>query len=99
MTLPRAPATRPPDHKGVDEAFFRELEEASHSQALLPRGLEPPRDRLEGQHSRRQAVQEVSENLLRQSAKELVRGDARLDPVPTNKEQLVRKRKVGRSFG
>lgn len=38
VTLPRVSATRPPDHKGADEAFFRELEEASHSQAVFPRG-------------------------------------------------------------
>lgn len=33
---------RPPNHKGADEPFFRQLEKASHAQALFPGGLEPP---------------------------------------------------------
>lgn len=33
---------RPPSHKGVDEPSFRQLEKASHAQALFPGGLGPP---------------------------------------------------------
>jgi len=86
---------RPPDQEEeVDEAFYRQLQAASLSQALVLTGDFNHPDISWEDHTARQAqsrrfLQSIDDNFLMQVVEEPTRKGALLDLVLTNKEGLV----------
>ncbi|XP_075302833.1 uncharacterized protein LOC142365677 isoform X1 [Opisthocomus hoazin] len=96
---------RPPDQEEeVDEAFYRQLQAASQSQALVLMGdLNHPDISWEDHTARhmqsRRLLQSIDDNFLMQVVEEPTRRGALLDLVLTNKEGLVEDVKVGGRLG
>ncbi|GAB0209149.1 rapamycin-insensitive companion of mTOR-like [Grus japonensis] len=96
---------RPPDQEEeVDEAFYRQLEVASQSQALVVMGdFHHPDICWKGNTARhaqsRRFLQSIDDNFLTQVVEEPTRRGVLLDLVLTNKEGLVGDVKVGGSLG
>ncbi|GAB0206526.1 hypothetical protein GRJ2_003118200 [Grus japonensis] len=96
---------RPPDQEEeVDEAFYRQVEVASQSQALVLMGdLNHPDICWKGNTARhaqsRRFLQSIDDNFLTQVVEEPTRRGVLLDLVLTNKEGLVGDVKVGGSLG
>ncbi|GAB0209089.1 hypothetical protein GRJ2_003374600 [Grus japonensis] len=96
---------RPPDQEEeVDEAFYRQVEVASRSQALVLMGdLNHPDICWKGNTARhaqsRRFLQSTDDNFLTQVVEEPTRRGVLLDLVLTNKEGLVGDVKVGGSLG
>ncbi|GAB0207135.1 mitochondrial enolase superfamily member 1 [Grus japonensis] len=96
---------RPPDQEEeVDEAFYRQVEVASQSQALVLMGdLNHPDICWKGNTARhaqsRRFLQSIDDNFLIQLVEEPTRRGVLLDLVLTNKEGLVGDVKVGGSLG
>ncbi|GAB0208404.1 hypothetical protein GRJ2_003306100 [Grus japonensis] len=96
---------RPPDQEEeVNEAFYRQLEVASQSQALVLMGdLNHPDICWKGNAAKhaqsRRFLQSIDDNFLTQVVEEPMRRGVLLDLVLTNKEGLVGDVKVGGSLG
>jgi len=96
---------RPPDQQEeVDEAFYRQLQAASQSQALVLMGDFNHPDIRWGDHTARLAqsrrfLQNIDDNFWTQVVEESKRKGALLDLVLTNKEGLVEDVKVGGRLG
>jgi len=92
---------RPPDQEEeVDEAFYRQLQAASQSQALVLMGdFNHPdinwEDHTTRQVQSRRFLQSIDDNFLNQVVEEPTRKGALLDRVLTNKEGMVEDVKVG----
>jgi len=90
----------PDQEEEADEAFYRQLQAASQSQALVLMGVfshpdiswEDPTAR---QAQSRRFLQSINDNFLMQVVEEPTRKGALLDLVLTNKEGLVEDVKVG----
>jgi len=95
---------RPPDQEEeVDEAFYRQLQAALQSQALVLMGDFHHPDISWEDHTARQAqprrfLQSINDNFLMQVVEEPTRRGMLLDLVLTNKEGLVEDLKVGGSL-
>jgi len=93
---------RPPDQEEeIDEAFYRQLQAASQSQAPVLMGDFNHPDISWEDHTARQAqsrrfLQIINDNFLMQVVEEPTRKGTLLDLVLTNKEGLVEDVKVGR---
>jgi len=96
---------RPPDQEEeIDEAFYRQLQAASQSQALVLMGdFNHPdiswEDHTARQMQSRRFLQSIDDNFLMQVVEEPTRKGALLDLVLTNKERLVEDVKVGGRLG
>jgi len=86
---------KPPDQEEeIDEAFYRQLQAASQSQALVLMGDFNHPDTSWEDHTARQVqsrrfLQSIDDNFLMQVVEEPTRKDTLLDLVLTNKEGLV----------
>jgi len=94
----------PDQEEEVDEAFYRQLQAASQSQALVLMGdFSHPdiswEDHTARQAQRRRFLQSIDDNFLMQVVEEPTRKGALLDLVLTNKEGLVEDVKVGGRLG
>jgi len=95
----------PPDQEEeVDEAFYRQLQVASQSQALFLMGDFNHPDITWEDHTARQVqsrrfLQSIDDNFLMQVVEEPTRKGALLDLALTNKEGLVEDVKVGGRLG
>ncbi|KAM9608247.1 uncharacterized protein ACIBXB_000772 [Morphnus guianensis] len=96
---------RPPDQEDqTDEAPYRQLGAASHSQALVIMGkFNHPnicwRDNTAGHKQSRRLLECIDDNFLLEVIEEPMRGGAMLDLVLTNKEGLVGNVKLKGSLG
>jgi len=96
---------RPPDQEEeVEEAFYKQLQAASQSQALVLVGdLNYPdiswEDHTARQVQSRRFLQSIDDNFLMQVVEEPTKKGAVLDLVLTNKEGLVEDVKVGGRLG
>jgi len=96
---------RPPDQEEeIDEAFYRQLQAASQSQALVLMGNFNHPDISWEDHTARQVqsrrfLQSIDDNFLMQVVEEPTRKGALLDLVLTNKEGLVEDVKVRGRLG
>jgi len=96
---------RPPDQEEeVDEAFYKQLQAASQSQALVLVGDFNHPDISWEDHTARQAqswrfLQSIDDGFPMQVVEEPTRRGALLDLVLTNKEELVEDVKVGGRLG
>jgi len=96
---------RPPDQEEeVDEAFYKQLQAASQSQALVLMGdFNHPDISWEDHTTRhmqsRRFLQSINDNFLMQVVEEPTRKGALLDPALTNKERLVEDMKARGRLG
>ena len=96
---------RPPDQdEEVDEAFYRQLQAASQSQALVLMGDFNHPDISWEEHTARHTqsrrfFQSIGDNFLMQVVEEPTSGGILLDLVLMNKEGLVQDVKVGDRLG
>jgi len=92
---------RPPSQEEVDyDTFFRHLEEASHLQVVVFMGdFNHPSNCWTGNIAQykqsRRSLEHSDTNFLTQVTKEPMRGDALLDLILINKEELSRNVKAG----
>jgi len=96
---------RPPDQEDeIDAAFYKQLQAASQSQALVLMGdFNHPdtswEDNTARQAQSRRFLQSINENFLMQVVEEATRKGALLDLLLTKKEGLVEDVKVGGRLG
>ncbi|GAB0205366.1 hypothetical protein GRJ2_003002200 [Grus japonensis] len=96
---------RPPNQEDrADEALYRQIEAASHSQALVLMGdFNHPdiscKDNTAGHKQSRRFLEYIDDNFLLQVIEEPMRRGAMLDLVLTNKEGLVGDVKLKGSLG